>query len=84
MQRVRNEFDSHLYPEDIKIRPEAHSFLMEKAALSPVVTPAESPEIEKPESLEPHERKYGQERYTDAQITVADSKKFGWDQFGKL
>ena len=59
VKRVRNEFDSHLYPEDIKIRPEAHAFLMEKAALTPVVTPAEGPELEKPEGVEPHLRTYG-------------------------
>ena len=85
VKRVRNEFDAHLYPEDIKIRPEAHSFLMEKAALTPVVTPAESNEIELEEGPESHLRTYKPERFKDAApISVADSKKFGGDQFGKL
>ena len=84
VKRVRNQFDSHLYPEDIKIRPEAHAFMMEKAALTPVVTPAEGPELEEPESKEPHLRTYGEELYKDAKLSVADSKKFGGDQFGKL
>ena len=60
-QRVRREFDAHLYPEDVNERPEATAFFKEQQAHDPVLHPEMDNEdvdtlVEAPESRPPKER----------------------------
>ena len=83
-QRVRREFDAHLYPEDVVEREAATAFFKEQQAHDPVLHPEMDSEdtdtlVEAPESRPPNQRKFGTLEAPPI-LSVADSDKFS----GKL
>lgn len=81
MSRIRKEFDAHLYPEDMHIRPAADKFHKENLKYDPYIYPGEEGEFDRETTPEiaPEDKEYGEYMHGNATISVADSKKFGGD-----
>ena len=61
LERIRREFDANLYPEDVKIRPEAEKFFQENKQYDPYIHKAEDGEFDRPDDeVAPQDKDYGQ------------------------